>query len=203
MSDQFQKSNKRPMQQPLRQFPTIGLPEENTQENAVVNHYGMSGDDHFQISAEEEEELRRARKEKLNPPISPQGKTRLEYLTDIGKMTKDITIGSSTFTLRTLKAREQRQVYLTLVDVSNKIDEAYNLKFYSLSYSLIKIDGIDINLVVKINSLQDKIKILEDLEETTTDQLFSAYQELKSSSDKQFSIKDDKDMKEVSEDLKK
>lgn len=195
--DQFNKPIKRPstVTRPMRQFPMVGGPEEMDEEPGF--------DRPFELSAEEEEELKRARKEKLNPPITPQAKTRLEYLTDIGKMTKDVVIGGVSFTLRTLKSKEQRQVYLTLVDVNNKVDEAYNLKFHSLAHSLIKIDGQEIAYMVKINNFQDKLKILEDLEETVTDQLFAAYQELKLSSDKQFVIKDDKDLKEISSDLGK
>jgi hypothetical protein len=184
----------------MREFPMIGGDEDMPDES--FSSYGQPLDS-FEVSAEEEEALRRARKEKINPPISQQSKTRLEYLCDIGKMTKDVKIGGVTFTLRTLKSREQRQVYLTLVDVSNKVDEAYNLKFNTLAHSLIKIDQHEIAVMVKVNSLSDKIKMLEDLEETVTDQLFTAYQELKTTSDSQFSIKTVEDMKEVSEELKK
>jgi len=186
---------------PMREFPMVGG-EDGVQEE--FTHYGNSEDlDPFEISAEEEEALRRARKEKVNPPIAPKSKTRLEYLADIGKMTKDVTIGGITFTLRTLKGREQRQVYLTLVDVTNKVDELYNIKFNTLAHSLIKIDQQEIAVMVKVNSLFDKIKMLEDLEEVVTDQLYSTYQKLKEESDSQFSIKTDADVKEVSEDLKK
>ncbi len=184
----------------LREFPMVGGEDSTSEEE--FTHYG-SPIEPFEISQEEEEALRRARKEKLNPPITPQAKTRLEYLADIGKMTKDVTIGGVTFTLRTLKAKEQRQVYLTLVDVTNKIDEGYNLKFNTLAHSITKIDGHEIAIMVKVNSLSDKIKMLEDLEEVVTDELFLAYQALKTTSDNQFAIKATEDMKEVSEDLKK
>lgn len=183
----------------MREFPMVGgdeLPQEE------FTSYGAPLDD-FEISSEEEEALRQARKEKANPPINPKSKTRLEYLADIGKMTKDVTIGGVTFTLRTLKSREQRQVYLTLVDATNKVDEAYNLKFHTLAYSLIKIDQQEIAIMVKVNTLADKIKMLEDLEEIVTDQLYAAYQELKSTSDNQFALKTDEDVKGVSEELKK
>jgi hypothetical protein len=185
----------------MREFPMVGGDEDMQEE---FTQYGNPGDlDPFEISAEEEEALRRARKEKVNPPIAPKAKTRLEYLADIGKMTKDVTIGGITFTLRTLKAKEQRQVYLTLVDVTNKVDEIYNIKFNTLAHSLIKIDQQEIAVMVKVNSLMDKIKMLEDLEEIVTDQLYAAYQQLKTESDNQFSIKTDEDVKGVSEDLKK
>lgn len=200
MSDSFQKPFKKSVgsHQQLREFPPIGeLPED------FADNIDNSSIDPFELSPEEEEALRRARKEKLNPPISPQAKTRLEYLADIGKMTKDVTIGGVTFTLRTLKSKEQRQVFLTLVDVTNKVDEAYNLKLHTLAHSLIKIDQQDVAIMVKINSYADKVKMLESLEETVTDQLFTAYQKLKADSDKQFAITSEQDMKEVSQDLKK
>lgn len=185
----------------MREFPMVGGDEGVHEE---FTHYGNTGDlDPFEISAEEEEALRRARKEKVNPPITAKSKTRLEYLADIGKMTKDVTIGGTTFTLRTLKAKEQRQVYLTIVDVNNKVDEVYNIKFNTLAHSLIRIDGQELAVMVKVNSLSDKIAMLEDQEETVIDQLYAAYQQLKTESDNQFSIKTDEDVKEVSEDLKK
>ena len=189
---EFQKPNKnQQIHQQLRQFSAVGDDESS------------QFDGNRELSSDEEELIKQARKEKLSPPITQPAKTRLEYLSDIGKMTKDVVIGGITFTLRTLKSREQKQVYLTIVDVTNKIDEAYNIKLYSLAYSLIKIDGQDVNFMVKINSLNDKINMLEELEETVIDELYNAYVELKETSDKQFSIKNEKDMKEVTEDLKK
>ena len=197
--DQFQKPRKNLTQtRPMRQFPPVGDPDDTEAAQSIPSEFS-----HFEVSPDEEEALRKARKEKLNPPISPQSKTRLEYLTDIGKMTKEVSVGGTIFTLRTLKAKEQRQVYLTLVDISNKVDEAYNLKFHTLAHSLIKIDGQDVQVMVKVNSYSDKLKMLEDMEEVLTDQLFSAYQELKTTSDAQFAIKTERDIREVQEDLKK
>lgn len=200
MSDNFQKPFKKSIgAKPLREFPAIGGPDE--EEVPSFKTYGSI--DQFEISAEEEEALRKARKEKLNPSITPQAKTRLEYLADIGRLTKDVVIDGITFTLKTLKSKEQKQVYLTLVDVTNKVDEAYNIKYYSLAYSLIKIDQQNIEMMFKIDSLQDKIKLLEDLEESTTDRLFAAFEELKNTANDRFAIKTEEDIKEISDSLKK
>lgn len=190
---EFQKPNKnQQISQSLRQFPIVG--DDNLERP-------FEGDG--KLSVEEEELIKQARKEKLSPPITQQAKTRLEYLADIGKMTKDIVINGTKFTLRTLKSREQKQVYLTVVDVTNKVDEIYNIKLYTLAHSLIKIDGQDVNFVIKADNLNDKVNMLEQLEETVIDQLYNTYSKLKETSDNQFSIKTEKDMKEVSEELKK
>lgn len=177
----------------FRTFPTVG---------------GEDFEDHqpdfsAPLSSEQEQAIKKARQEKLNPTISQPAKIRLEYLADIGRITKEVKIGPSTFTLRTLKSKEQRQVFLTLVDVNNKVDEAYNLKLHSLAHSLLKIDGQDLEMVLPIRTFQDRISFLENLEESTIDQLFTAYQELKTSSDQQFALKTEQDVKEVSDALGK
>lgn len=198
MSD-FQKPSKRPsINQPLREFAAVGDPDEMN--NYIEPNNQLNS---FDLTPEEEDQLRRARKEKLNPPINTHTRSRIEFLADIGKMTKDILIGGVTFTLRTLKSREQKQVYLGLVDATNKVDEAYNIKFYTLAYSVSKLDGQPIEMVMNVKTFDDKLKMLEQLEESITDKLFAGYQELKELSEKQFSIKTESDVKEVADALKK
>lgn len=202
MSD-FQKPSKpRPPQQPLREFGAIGAPEDF--QAPETSHRQFGGQEMaMEMTPEEEEQLRQARREKMNPPINPQAKTRVEMLADIGKLTKEVPINDHTFTLRTLKSREQKAVYLSLVDATNRVDEAYNLKLYSLAHSLSHIDGQSVEMMVGKKTLQEKLSILEELEESTTDRLWTAFQELKASSESQFAVKTDEDVQEVREALKK
>jgi hypothetical protein len=201
MSD-FKRPNKGPsVQQPLREFPTVGDSEDSAE--TISSHYGSSSNMDYDLTAEEMEGLKRARQEKQAQPVPIQSRTRLEFLADIGKITKDVEIGGITFTLRTLKSKEMKAVYLSLVEVSNKVEELYNHKFYSLAYSLIKLDGQPVEIMLNIRNFLDKLKILQELEESTTDKLYSAYLELKNSSETQFAVKTDADVKEVSDTLKK
>ena len=210
----FQKPGKNTSRlRELREFPAIGgedlndLPAEYHRTQNQQNFGANNSDfDHFKITQEEEEELRLARQEKSRgreSPISQPVKTRIEFLADIGKMTRDVKIGENTFTLRTLKSRESREVYLFIMSANNKIDEAYNIKYYTLAYSLTKIDGQPLEFMVPIKIFEDRIKALEGMEDSLTDKLYQEYSALKTSSEEAYNLKTDEDVKEVSEALKK
>lgn len=206
----FAKPNKNPSRlKELREFPAIGGEEEQLpMPYQGKMQFGTSApaDDfaHFKLTAEEEAELKQARADKLTEkPVPPQMRTRIEYLADIGRMTKDVKIGENTFTLRTLKSKENKAVLLTLVDAANRVDEAYGIKFHTLARAILRLDGQPFEHFVGDKGIAAVISVLEEMEDGVTDKLFNEYLELKSSSDASFAIKDDSDLKEVSEALGK
>lgn len=188
-SPQFTRSTS-PQARPLREFSAIGddehdLPEQQNDVNRAT------------------ESLKQARQAKLNPPITASAKKRLEFLADIGKITKDVEIGGVIFSLRTLKSKELQQAYVAMSSKNTQIEAAFEFRRYCLAVSLSHIDHQDLETMLNVQSLEDRLNLIDDQEESTVETLFKAYNDMTNSTNEKFSIKSPQDVKEVAEDLKK
>lgn len=178
--------------QPLREF-TVGEPEE---------------DPRTQMRPDElEANIREARRQKLENinKIEDAAKKRIEILANIGRLTKDVSIGGFKFSLRTLKAKESREAALaTFSTAVTQIEASYEARKQQLARSIFKIDGEDIELIIGSNSLQDKMRFIEDnLEDVVVEKLWNEFVALKEESKDKYGINTVKEAEEVSEDLKK
>jgi hypothetical protein len=203
----FKPSNKN---KPLREFPVVGaeehiatspqyapFPPPQASPNDFRSNYSQDPfDAPAPPSAEELEALKRARQEKLNPSVTHSARKRLEYLADIGKITQDVEIGGSVFSLRTLKAKELREVYMAAAKATNRIEELLIYRQYSLAYAINKLDQQDLEIMLDIKGLANRLKLVDDLEESTIAKLFEVYTAMKNQADTQFSLKTETDVKE-------
>jgi hypothetical protein len=151
------------------------------------------------------------------------GKRRLEILLGIGRGKKDVSLqtpeGRFTFSLRTLKGREQREV-ATLAETLKRVKSSegayvlsptsvYQLRTMALKHSLYAIDGIDIDMVLgqANQSYEDRISFreafLDELDEDVLSYLFSAYESLVVEHTSKYNFSSEEDMKEVAEEVKK
>jgi hypothetical protein len=186
--------------QPLRQF-TVGAPEPEGIPSRLTTAERLSVPNEAEIARKAVQEA------KDNAPmrITGQAKTRIEILANIGRLTRDVAIGGYTFSLRTLKAREVREASLLTFNPAFKLDMElmYEARCQQLARSIFKIDGQDIGLVLGDDSVEARLKFLDDLEESTVSHLFDEYTALKTDAQNQYGISTDAEAKEVSEDLKK
>jgi len=158
-----------------------------------------------QLSPAEIEELARLRKaQQNNNMVNNSLKERINYLANIGRLTKEITLGNSVFALRTLKNKENKEISLSALKTStNDMELGFEIRRQVLARSVFQIDGIEIEMILGSNSLESKLKFIDELEETITNVLYSAYEELRNQAASQFAIKNSDDAKEVIENLKK
>jgi len=187
--------------QPLRQF-TVGAPEpEQAIPSRLTTAEKLSGSNEAEIARKAIQET----KDNAPTRILGQAKNRIEILANIGRLTRDVTIGGHTFSLRTLKAREVREASLLTFNPAFKLDMElmYEARCQQLARSMYKIDGQDIGLVLGDDSVEARLKFLDDQEESAVSRLFDEYTALKTDAQKQFGISTDAEAKEVSEDLKK
>lgn len=201
---------------PYREFSPVGAPEDTTNplppvnpsflpQNAPPNNFSQfSTQQPTQLSQEEMELLRQAREQKNNPIITPPAKKRIEYLADLGRMTKDVQIGEHIFQLRTLKSKEIKEVYTTVAHTAtNAIEEPFIYRRFSLAYALYKIDNSTLDLMLDIKTFPERLEFIDGLEENIASQLFTAYEKLRQESNNQFAVKTEQDAKEVADALKK
>jgi hypothetical protein len=152
------------------------------------------------------EAARAAREARQNSAgrITTDGKTRIELLTSIGRLTKDITIGGSVFTLRTLKAKETREAAMeTFIPGVTQLDATFEGRKQQLARSLVKIDNEDVGLVLGNDTLAYRLEFIEELEENVISKLWDEFQILKTEAKEKYGITTPEDAKVVGEDLKK
>lgn len=202
-SDNFTKSFQS-QQKPMREF-VVGEPED--MQNGLETHNNQTQQPVMRpISPSELEAARRAHMEQKSTPerIGEQAKKRIEILAGIGRLTKEVSIGGTMFSLRTLKAKETKEAALaTFSSVGTQLEASYEARLQQLARSIFKIDGNDVDAVLGTSDVADRITKLENLEEVVINKLWDDFVALKNDADKQYAINTDTQAKEVGEDLKK
>jgi hypothetical protein len=200
------RPSKSTQRQPLREF-NVGAPAEPLQQNTEQFQETFTQQQPTQeMSLEEMEQyVRQAREDKFAPPkISAPGKKRIELLANIGRLTKDITIGETIFSLRTLKSKEMREcTFSTFQATNNQLDASYEARKQQLARAISHIDHQEIDFILGGKLLQDRLDFLDELEEVVISTLWDELIKLKLEATNQFGLKTEKDTLEVVEDLKK
>lgn len=191
---------------PMKEF-SIGDPDDYPiQGTPTPSHHNVQ---QFQapdlLSPEEEARLNELRRQKSEGPrISEPGKKRIEILSGIGRLTKDIVIGEHTFSLRTLKTKESeeatRAIFATAI---TQIEAAQASRKQQLARSIYKVDGIDVDLAFGTSSLEDRTRVLDELEDIIVEALWSGFVAMKDEVRTKFGISTEVQAKEVLDDLKK
>lgn len=204
MSDQKSsfRTNTPGSKRPLREF-NVGLPEDNTEQFQQFSQSNQTQE----MSIEEMEQFsRQAREEAFSnqSKITASGKKRIELLADIGRLTKDVSVGGITFSLRTLKSKEMRDASFATFSLTNsQLEASYEARRQQLSRSIYQIDGQDIDFVLGSKEIDAKFALLDELEESVISVLWDELIALKETARTSFGLKSEKDTKEVVEDLKK
>lgn len=140
--------------------------------------------------------------------VSQFSRERINILTNIGRIKTNVTIGENTFTLRSLKDREVKQIFSSLNEVKNASQLALALRTSYLAYSICEIDGHSIADVLGIiegseNYYESIIAFLEESEDYVIDHLYNKYNEMINNIKQKFSVNTEEKSKEVLEDIKK
>lgn len=157
------------------------------------------------LTPEQFNELQARRKEVQIAQRKPtsEARQRVEILTGIGRMTKELVIEEYKFTLQSLKSREMREIIKIVSQVEVPSEAMYEMRAQTLARSLVKIDDRPVELVLGAASLADIVQFINDSEEHIVNQLYTAYTEMVKLHEEKFAVKDAKDAKEVAEEIKK
>jgi hypothetical protein len=151
-----------------------------------------------------EEQFTAARVEKRHggPRISAGAKTRIELLTGIGRLTKEVTVANTVFSIRTLKHGELRDALISAAG-TNGVGVAFEARKQQLARSIFLIDGYDMRQVLGTDDMETRLSMIEELDETLVTVLFKAYADLAQEASDKFTIKTPEQAKELADDLKK
>lgn len=195
-------SFKQPVQpnRSFREF-NVGAPEDSSEQFPPLPEYQEVD------TAQIEQEVKAARAARLANAnkISDQAKKRIEILANIGRLTKDVTISNTVFTLRTLKNRELEDATLATFAISGtQLEASFALRKNQLARSLTKIDGNDIGAILGDNSIDAVISFLDNaMEEIVFNKLYDEFTALKKEVQTKYGINTNEEVKEVIADLKK
>jgi len=136
--------------------------------------------------------------------ISSFGKQRLEFLANLCRSSKDVEIEGTTFSLRTLKGYENKEVIQIAYGLGNtNIEVLFEGRRQRLARSIFKIDGSDIDMILGSSTMESKLEMIDNLEENVIQKLSVEFDALNQEVNTKFSISTEADIKEVTEDLKK
>lgn len=157
-----------------------------------------------ELSPAEREELNKARQRSASGHmIGEYAKKRLELLTNIGRLTKNVTVGGITFSLRTLKTKEARETAISIFQCVNDVDAAYEIQRQSLARAIYQIDGQDIEAALGGSDFSLKLGLIDSMEDVVINKLYDEFNLLKNEVKSKFTLENEQQVKEVVEDLKK
>jgi hypothetical protein len=149
---------------------------------------------------QEMQQRRNSFKQTQSRPTS-ESRQRIELLTGIGRLTKEVTIEGHLFTLQSLKSKEMRETIRAVSQASDGPDSIFEMRAQILARSIVKIDNHPVAVVLGSDSVEARLSFIDDSEEQVVNQLYSAYTEMTKKVD--LAVKNDADVQEVVEEIKK
>ena len=134
----------------------------------------------------------------------PDGvKRRLEILTGIGRLSEDVVVEGVTFSIRSLKPKENQDILEESAKKDLAVSQAFELRTQTMARSIYKIDGQRVEAVLENESIEAKLSFVREvLEESLLNFLYNKYQALLDQNKKKF-IELGKTEEEVLENVKK
>jgi len=144
-------------------------------------------------------EARRTGKERL----SDGAKRRIEMLLGMTRSTHKVNIDGNVFIFQSLKAKEMRAAIVAAAEYDGTVQSPFEIRKQFLARSIISIADVDFEQFIGSNTLEAKLLFIEELDDALLNRLYDEYLILSKEARDKFSINNDKDAKEVVEDLKK
>lgn len=144
-------------------------------------------------------EAKRSGKERLNDGA----KRRIEMLIGMTRSIREVIIENNKFVFQTLNSKEMREAILLASAFDHTVQSPFEVRRQFLARSLTHIAGIEVAQFVGSNNLEDRLELIDNLDESLLNRLFEEYSLLVQESREKFSIKSVEDIKEVAGDLKK
>lgn len=181
------------------------MAEANAPKQYVVPSDQEEGQADEMFDSNFENKVKMARKDKAEgiERLTPNAKKRIELLSNIGRLYKEVDIDGTIFSLRTLKSKEIAEVAINVLNYSNEFQAVFESRKHYLSRSLYKIDGMTIESILEENTQESKMTFIEELNETVVSKLMKEYDLLADEAKVKYGITTVEQAKEVAEDLKK
>jgi hypothetical protein len=138
-----------------------------------------------------------------NSRISEAGRKRIEMLCGMSQVFKEIELGENLFVLRSLKSKENREALTASLKYDGTIEFSFELRKQILVRSLVSVAGVDVDSFLGTTEFSAKLDFIDELDDAVSDRLYNEYLALNNEIKKKYALKNDQDVKEVVEDIKK
>lgn len=154
---------------------------------------------------EVERQIREAKQNKLSgkEKISESGKKRIEMLLGMTRMFREVNIDGNVYVFQTLKSKEFREVIASVTPYDGTTEFPFEMRRQLLTYSLIKVAGVDIADFLGSNSIESKLAFFDELDEPLLNRLYVECLALKDEAEVKYAVKKEQQVNEVISDLKK
>lgn len=142
----------------------------------------------------------------LRNKISPEGKRRIEILAELGRMTGEVEVEGVTFSFRSLRTKEQKDVFSDALGhpSSTGIGTQYLIMAHTLARAITHVDNQPLEFIVGSASPELKVVLFEEMDDTIVDYLYRWYKDnIVAKAKAKYSIDQDNDAEEVAADIKK
>jgi hypothetical protein len=156
-------------------------------------------------AADIERQIRAAREDRASgrERINDGAKRRIEMLVGMTRSTRQVTVEDKVYVLQTLRSKEMREAMMEASVFDNTVQSPFEIRRQLLARSLTQIAGVDIEQFIGSRALDDKLSLIDALDEPLLNRLYSEYTTLITEARKRYAIKSEEDVKELAEDLKK
>ena len=161
-----------------------------------------------QMGVEEVMAMRRQKMAEMSS-VGDAARKRIEILVGIGRAVKTVSVGETTYSMRTLKGKEMKYLAQKTSEAakSNVISSIYDGRSLALSMAIYAIDGIDVDIVLDCVGLPERLAarmaFYDDMDDALLSHLYSNWEILIKENNDKYAIKNDEDAKEVLASVKK
>lgn len=165
----------------------------------------LSQDEEQYATERDIEAIQASRKARVaaSKKIGSGAKERIEFLTGLGRGYDVVDFEGVSFSIRSLKDKEMREVVRISNTALDATDSFFEARIQTLARSIYEIDEQPISLVLGSNKLEDIVAWVEEMDESLVEFIHDHYLDMVKKNRIKFAIKDENDAKEVAEEIKK
>jgi hypothetical protein len=148
---------------------------------------------------------REAKKAKLTGKerLSENAKKRIEMLLGMTRVQRNVDIGGNIFVLQILSAKAFNEALCEALPLDNVLEQDFEMKRNVLARAIISIAGVDTAQFLGTDELDARLEFLGEIDQVVFNRLYDEYIKMREGSSEKYAIKNEAEMKEVIEDLKK
>lgn len=170
-------------------------------EDPTISHHNHD-EDEIEKMRQENEMLKRQQKMRQEK-MTDNSKVRLNTLLGIFIQKKEVSVCGINFEFRTISSKDMSEVVNSIHLHKYDLEVKREYRRQILSRVILKIDGVDINMIIDQKDTQAKLALIDNMEEYVVQALFIEYGKFSDEVDLKMGLKSPELVKELVEDLKK
>jgi len=135
--------------------------------------------------------------------LGDTARKRIEILTGLGRLEREVEIEGVKFGLHSLKGRELREIFAAIAPWDGTVELSFELRKQTLARSLHRVFDTDLDLYLGSDSLEARLAIVEEMDEAILSRLHTEYQLLVDEINQKYAIKTAQDGANLADSLKK